>query len=719
MALGGAAPASARATPVPGPVVLLGTGGVRWSETGPATPQLRTFLGDGAVGDMSVRSVRTSTCPVDGWLAVSAGARAADEAGPCRTPAFVTAPSDGGPAFVARWDVYRRLASASDSDPRLGLLGDTLTTAAIPSAAVGPGAGIALADAAGRVPHAWPGLAPRPDGSVDPSADPAQLGRQVRQALAARPGLLAVDLGAVRASSDVQQQLRAVDARVGAVLAALPDGATAVVASLADAGTQARLQLVAARGAGPDGRFAGLLRSGSTRQEGLVQSTDVLPTLTAALGLPTPPGAIGSPLTSVDGSTKAAERERRLADLATPAEILDPIVAPFFAVVLVVQFLLYVGALVLRARRRREGRPTDRLDSVASSAAIGFALVPAGSFLANLWPWWRAGLPALTLTAATLVVAAALAAIALLGPWRRWIPGPAGVAGGLTALVLTADVATGSHLSLTALIGGQPLIGGRYYGFSNPGFALFATGVLFAAVALADPLLLTGRRRAAAVAVGLLGLVATAVDVLPGLGSDFGGPPALVPAFAYLTLRVAGVRVTWRRAVAVLVATGAVLAVVAVGDWLRPPESRTHLGRFVQTVLDGGGWDVVSRKAGQNLVIVTSAPIQLLLPFIAIAVGVVLARPRRWGLEPLAVAYERSPALRPALAALAVLLVLGFAANDSGAAIPPVAGMLALPLLLAITLRADRGEVPAPGADAPEHDSDDDGRQQHRSSVAT
>ena len=66
---------------------------------------------------------------------------------------------------------------------------------------------------------------------------------------------------------------------------------------------------------------------------------------------------------------------------------------------------------------------------------------------------------------------------------------------------------------------------------------------------------------------------------------------------------------------------------------LRPPENRTHLGRFVQTVLDGGGWDVVSRKAAQNLGIVTSAPIQLLLPFVAVAVGVVLAHPRRWRLR--------------------------------------------------------------------------------------
>src|SRR5512133_458332 len=96
-----AAPALAQPAPVPGPVVLIGTGGVRWSATGAATPHLRALLSGGAVGVMSVRSIRRSTCPVDGWLAVSAGARAADEAGLCRVPAFTSTVTGGTPASVA------------------------------------------------------------------------------------------------------------------------------------------------------------------------------------------------------------------------------------------------------------------------------------------------------------------------------------------------------------------------------------------------------------------------------------------------------------------------------------------------------------------------------------------------------------------------------------------------------------------------------------------
>ncbi|MGZ4613348.1 MAG: hypothetical protein ACXV1K_09305, partial [Kineosporiaceae bacterium] len=579
---------------IPGPVVLVGTGGVRWEDTSTATPALRGLAGDGAVAVLSARSVRGSTCPVDGWLAVSAGARAADEPGACRPPALAGDPTPGGPAAVARWDVDRRLAAASADGARPGLLGDALAEASTRGAAVGPGAAGALADSSGRVGAAWPGLAARPDGSVDPAADPAQLTRQVGEALATHPELVAVDVGSVRADAadpgSAAEQVRAVDARLAAVLAAVPRNATVLVVSLADAAGQARLQLAAARGPAPGGgSFRGYLRSASTRQDGLVQSTDVLPTITTSLGLPTPAGAVGSPMVSVGAPSSADTRLTRLADLAIPAETLDPIVAPFFAVLLVVQFLVYVGAVAVLARRRRQGRGSARLGAATAAVAVGFALVPAGTFVANLWPWWRSPVPASALAAAVVIATVPLALATLLGPWRRALTGPAGVAGALTALVLTADVATGSHLSLTALIGGQPLVGGRFYGLSNPGFALFATGALFAAIAAADPLLLAGRTRAGAVVVAAIGVLATLVDGLPGLGSDFGGPPALVPAFAYLTLRVAGVRLTWQRVLAVLAGTVAVLAVLAVGDWLRPPDQRTHLGRYVQTLLEGGG----------------------------------------------------------------------------------------------------------------------------------
>ena len=64
-------------------------------------------------------------------------------------------------------------------------------------------------------------------------------------------------------------------------------------------------------------------------------------------------------------------------------------------------------------------------------------------------------------------------------------------------------------------------------------------------------------------------------------------------------------------------------------------------------------------------------------------------------------AYQRVPLLTHGLVALGVLLAIAFAANDSGTSIPPAAGLLAVPLLIAITARASGDEVPDPTAPRP------------------
>jgi len=266
---------------------------------------------------------------------------------------------------------------------------------------------------------------------------------------------------------------------------------------------------------------------------------------------------------------------------------------------------------------------------------------------------------------------------------------------GLTSAVLAADILTGSRLQTSSLMGLQPVVAGRFYGFSNVAFALFATGALLLATALADALLQSegkqdqqsARRRAAAV-VAAVGVVATALDVSPAWGSDFGGPIAMVPAFAVLTLLVLGLRLSWRRLLLIAVGTVVLLTAVSVADWMRPPESQTHLGRFVQTVLDGGALQVIARKGEQNLTILASSPLSLLIPFAAVFVALVLMRPSSWGARALQQAYDRSPTLRHGLVCLLLLLGIGFAVNDSGTVIPAIGATLAIPLVLVTAMRA-------------------------------
>ncbi len=165
-------------------------------------------------------------------------------------------------------------------------------------------------------------------------------------------------------------------------------------------------------------------------------------------------------------------------------------------------------------------------------------------------------------------------------------------------------------------------------------------------------------------------LVVSFVALTPPLfGQDFGGTLAAAPAFALLAWMLLGRRVTLKAIVAligILVASGLVVGFL---DLLRPADQRTHVGRFFEKVGNEGfsGFStVIERKSGEN-VATFSSPIYLVLILVVIGVGLALwLRPPR----PLVTAVTRVPTLRPAALSMGVLVLLSYALNDSGLAIP-------------------------------------------------
>ncbi|GHS86292.1 hypothetical protein AGMMS50218_05950 [Actinomycetota bacterium] len=738
------------------PVVLVGVTGLRWDDVGTlVTPALWGMSREGAVGSAVSRSTGPWSCPANGWLAVSAGNRAADlrvEGGTCRT---LRDPLLGG--AVPGWADYQRAADDSSYDPRLGTLGDTLAAAGTAVTGIGPGAAIALAAADGT-----------PVGEhVRLPASTTQLTRAVGAALATSD-LVVVDAGTVRdpgqttadrTAADTplegepdqggllgqepgtdlsgpgvvteatrDQQVQAIDARVRAVLDAVQavrGDVTVLVVSLADSGREPHLQLAVATGpviGGPGSYDGTLLESRSTRQPGYLQATDVTPTLLTALGLRdrAPSGVlVGSPVVTVDGPDLASARVAQLMDDNRHAQATRPLIGPFYLIFVGTNLLLYalvtigLNARVLAWWRRLVGRrlphrrPREperaphpphpaRVLRGLRLAAVVVSAVPVSTFLANLVPWWRSGSPTWALTGITLGWAGVVSALALAPRWRTWLLGPLGAVAGVTAVVIAADIATGGNLQLNALMGPQALVAGRFYGFSNTAFALFATATVLVTFAITNPLVARGRRRLAATVAAGIGVLATALDGLPSVGADFGGPPALVAGFAVIALLAAGVRLTWWRSLGVLVAGALTVSAFAVLDWLRPADSRTHLGRFVETVLDGGMWPVVERKLDQNLKNLFGSELTLLAVGGLLLVVLLLGRPVRTAVgapdggdygwlssgAPLRRLGTDAPMLIPGLVGLAVTLGIGFVMNDSGIVVPATGISLAVPLLV-------------------------------------
>ena len=691
---------SAATKDITGSVVVIGTGGLSWGDVSArATPALWSFLRDGATATMSVHSVHANTCPVDGWLTLSAGEQASDvgekaagsnsgrEVGtsgvrpPCRAlPERMTA------GRVPRWDEYLASAAATRFDAPLGLLGDQVASHGGCLQAIGPGAALGAARANGSV-------------SLDPAYDDSTLAPAL-----ARCSATLIDVGSVRDPADLDprdeirptttrtQQVAAIDARIGAVLKAARTDSDVVLASLADAGVTERLRLVAARGPSFP---TGALESSSTRQQGLVQLTDLTPTILQRLGIPRPTRLGGAPLQHVpdDGSSEqstgqsAEMRLQNLLDYDQAAHEVRILVAPFFSGWVLLQAALYAIAATLWRRGWGTGSQRRQLLGVTRRVAIIAATVPASTFLANLLPWWRFSVPMASVVASVAVFATAISMLALLGPWRRRLFGPITVVCMATMLVLALDVMSGSRLQLSSLMGLQPVIGGRFYGMGNVTFALFATAALLLCTAVGDHFVTIGKRRTAAVVVAAIGLAAVIIDGSPSWGSDLGGPTALLPAVILLVLAILGVRLTWLRLLAIGGGSGMLLVIVSMLDWLRPVESRSHLGRFVQTTIDGGAWDVIVRKLEQNITLLFDNPLSLLVPVALVLLSYVLARPTSRAAGPLHRLFGRVRLLRAGLVAVVVMWVLGFALNDSGAAIPTVGGTLAIPLLIAIALR--------------------------------
>ncbi len=659
------------------PVVLLLTAGLTWDDISDTTQVPNALAANGAIAALVPRSVASRACPIDGALALSAGRRAdaaRDPDGGCLPPRVVVA-APGGPGTVQDWAGYAQRAADASADARLGTLGDALADAGRSSAAVGPLATLALARADGTADQTWAG----PD--------------QLSQAVATRTDLLIVDLPQITAPaagtpaepSSREQQVAALDAALVNTLNALPGDATILVASIADApipdasSAAERLQLAAAVAPPGGGIGPALLYSPSTRHEGLILTTDLLPTVLTLLDVEVPRDVDGGSLRVVAPGGSEADRLEYLLDLQADSAGWQRLRIPFF-VTLLGSFAVLAGAGAIWLRRSRI-RSAALLVQVAGLAA---ASVPTASVLVALVPWWRATQPGLALIGSGLVVVALVTTAALAGPWRRHALGPPAVVGALTAATLSLDAAAGSPLTLVTAMGGDPLVGGRFYGFHNPLFAAFASAVVWLGLGLATLADRAGRRRWAPAVLIALGVIASVINLLPQLGADVGGPPALLPAMALLALRAGGIRLTWARGALIAAATAALLVAVFVADWLRPVDQRTHLGAFVATLIEGEGWIVVRRKVAQNLDILTSSPATMAIPVLAVLVIWALARPRRFGLSWVEAAYRRHWLLADALVALAVVAVLGFAANDSGTSIPPVVALVSLPLLLSV-----------------------------------
>lgn len=759
------AASSSRSSSRPAPVVVLATNNLTWADlqeqasregagassgssgVGSAADRLLAFAQRGEPMNLSVRTPADRTCPADAWLTLGRGRRAS---------AVEAAASCAGPT-----------TAIPRSTPLVGALGQDVSVQTVgPSTQLATGA---------------------PGGSAN---RPAPVAPSVADALTADADLTIVDTASA-ASTDTER-IAALDEALRMVQEQSRPGTRIIVASLADdeaPGPQLAVLPAGTRSA--RGASAGLVVGDSTHQAGLVQLTDLTPTLVSALAGRRDPAFDGHALTlpetgragvaTTDTSTATGDaRISRLADDALHARASQATVMRAGALLMGLAVALLVWAAV--ALRAPKASRREALRRRVTWVAVYLSGLPTALLLVNAAPWWRVGARAGSPSgwaSLVAVVAAALVASGIVGlaagiaalARRRKRPHPAvspspspsavGAAAAetvgspkttsaqgeataepppdeadgpepalpspprngtsLTALLVAAaiplawlvDAAAGAPLAFNNPLGMNAVVAGRFYGVSNTAFAL-AAGALVVVIASAWEVL-GGGRRSALLVTALLGGAALLVDGAPQLGADVGGALTLVPTLAFLAAGLAGLRLSWRRWLAIGAATVLVVGGFAVVDLLRPGEP-THLGRFARQVADGSAAGVLGRKAYALVGPFVTKPV--MAAALACAVVVVAAalwwgrrqvrawrngtspyawlaptahgdNPRVGGQESGSPTRGMSPSARwvtTALKSLGVLTLVAVLVNDSGVTMAGFILAAAAPALLALTL---------------------------------
>ena len=499
---------------------------------------LSSHLGDAQAGAVSIRPRYVGDCAAAGWTTLGAGRRAA--VGGLCTPQVES-------GKVTDWSARQAAAAAWRGDAQLGTLAGSVKGCV---AAVGPGAALAAA---------------KPDGSVGAYQSPQEF---LAGGMKTNCPITIVDAGP-RSDQIISQ------------LANRKDITLIVTGVGPNPGSDdPSLQVIYRLGT----TLPGWLTSASTRRDGIVTLPDLTRTLIDFGGPTSSSVAVdGSPFAVYDANLTVDGIDAKLSSIAALSDA-----APIGYIALGLAGAVLFVIMVFWVVRGKFELPKLIL-------TLGGVLA-AAMMLTGAAPWQYSDSPALFLSVLVALWLVILTPLALLVGRLASVPNII-AATAITVAAFTVDAALGAVMQPGSMLNSRPIYGLRWYGFGNVTFAAYTSAGLILAGYIAHRCLAVGRRGAAMAAVGAIGFGIVICEGWPTMGSDFGGIIALTPAVLWLMLALSGVKITWPKLVAIAGSALLAVAVISVLDWLRGPDQRTHLGNFVQRIIDGDALDVISRKA--------------------------------------------------------------------------------------------------------------------------
>lgn len=400
-------------------------------------------------------------------------------------------------------------------------------------------------------------------------------------AMRARRQLVVVDLPAgAEGSSDLH-----------ALAAARPAGELLIVLQRA-VGRHGH-DLLWAAAAGVRGGGGGTLTSRTTNQRGLISSIDIAPTILEHLGLAVPAEMRGA-LIETDGALHGASLRSLMARL----HVVGGRRLKALGVLLCAWAALLLGAALLdcvrptssgpepsRGRRRGRGRGRTADAWAMRVGALAVLWAPTAVLVtAAVEP----GAAVEYATIALLCLALGALSDALL-PWPRAPLAPAVV----SVLALTIDALAGTQLLMRSLLGPNPIVGARFYGFGNELKSGLAVLVLGAVAAALYPAV---RSRRAALAMAGAGAGLAAIEGAARIGAGVGGAILVAAGAAVATIVLLPGSFSRRRVLLVACAPLLALVLLAAIDLATAHGSGHYTGSILHARSAGDLRDVIVRR---------------------------------------------------------------------------------------------------------------------------
>ncbi len=395
----------------------------------------------------------------------------------------------------------------------------------------------------------------------------------------------------------------------------------------------------------------GLLRSKTTRREGIVANLDVGVDILNELGLKNEL-MIGRAFDDVKRDDNIEFIEKDYNKVVSISGIRMTIIN-IFVILIVISWILSAILIIFKEKLENKfGKPIKKGVITFSKELLKAGIILPFSFLAaGALPFSSEAAIAFNIVLVT-VISYIVSSLLFKDSMKQL-----GFLAGIMILFIVIDSILGTPMMQNNIMSYDPIVGARYYGIGNEYEGVTIGATIFALAALVE---LFNMKKLVATIIAIVVLITSAY---PSMGANVGGAISESAGFIVFLLLLYNVKIDIKKAILIFVAVVAIVAGFAAVDIMMGLGS--HLGNFVEQIFINGPSEVIltfTRKIEMNIKIARiSIWINVLIAAV-ILFFLMLFRPNKH----FRMLRQKNPIIFNGFLAMAVGSIVTLLVNDSG-----------------------------------------------------